>query len=49
MQPEQIYAQLLRTLYRLKVIDFNTLDKLIDQLTIRMFRRQNTKSKTDLI
>lgn len=40
MEPEQITADLLRKLYRLGVIDFKTLDKLIDKLQIRLFRRQ---------
>lgn len=40
MEPEQIQADLLRKLYRLGVIDFKTLDKLIDELTIRLFKRQ---------
>ena len=49
MEKEQLEAHLLRTLYRLKLIDFNILDDLVDQLTVRMFRQQYLKSKTDLI
>lgn len=41
MEPEQIEADILRTLYRLKVINFDTLDKLIDILTVRLLRRQH--------
>jgi len=40
MEPEQIQAEVLRKLYRLGVIDYDTLDKLIDVLQIRLFRRQ---------
>ena len=39
MEPEQIEAELLRTLHRLRVIDFHTLDRLIDELQIRLFER----------
>lgn len=40
MEPEQIQAELLRKLYKLGVINFKTLDKLIDKLTVRLLRRQ---------
>lgn len=40
MEPEQIQADLLRKLYRLGVIDFETLDRLIDELQRRLFYRQ---------
>ena len=40
MEPEQIQADLLRKLYKLGVIDYDTLDKLIDELQIRLFQRQ---------
>lgn len=46
MELEQKEAQLLRTLYRLKLIDFYTLDKLIDKLQIRLWTR-TLKDKTD--
>jgi hypothetical protein len=40
MEPEQIQADLLRKLFRLGVIDYDTLDELIDELQIRLFKRQ---------
>jgi len=40
MEPEQIQAELLRKLYKLGIIDFKTLDKLIDELQVRLFRRE---------
>lgn len=40
MEPEQIQARLLRTLYRLDIIDIETAEYLIDELTIRLLRRQ---------
>lgn len=39
MEIEQARADVLRVLYRLGVIDFETLDELIDQLQIELFRR----------
>lgn len=39
MEREQIQADLLRTLYRLELIEYDRLDKICDELTIRMFRR----------
>ena len=43
MEPEQVQARLLRTLYRLNIVDYNTVDKLIDELTVRLFRRTHPK------
>ena len=44
MQLEQKEANLLRTLYRLKLIDYNKLHKLIDILQIRLWKRQTLDS-----
>jgi hypothetical protein len=41
---EQFTADLLRSMYRLGYIDFPTLDKMIDELQIRLFRRQMAES-----
>ena len=41
MEPEQIQADLLRKLYKLKLINFKTLDKLIDELQVRLLKRQS--------
>ena len=38
-EPEQIWADLLRTLYRLQVIDFDSLGYTIDILTIKLIKR----------
>jgi len=40
MELEQIQADLLRKLCRLKAIDLKALDKLIDKLQIRLFERK---------
>jgi len=40
MAPEQRIAAILRIIYRLKVIDFKLLDRLIDDLQIRLFTRE---------
>ena len=45
MEPEQIQADLLRKLYKLGVIDYYTLDRLIDELQIRLLQRELNKQK----
>ena len=37
---EQFTADMLRTLYRAGYIDFPTLDRMIDELQVRLFRRE---------
>jgi hypothetical protein len=40
MEPEQRQAEAYRILYRLGIIDRDTLNKIIDQLQIRLFSRE---------
>ena len=40
MQPEQEIAEIFRVLYRLKLLNYNDLDKLCDELQLRLFERQ---------
>lgn len=40
MAPEQITAEILRKLYRLKILDYDTLEKLVDKLQIRLSKRE---------
>ncbi len=39
MEPEQIEAELLRVMYRLGLIDYKTINRLIDELTVRLLTR----------
>jgi hypothetical protein len=38
--PEQVYADVLRTLYRNNMIDFDLLDRKVDELQIMLFKRE---------
>jgi len=40
MIPEQITAKILRKLYKLGVINFETLDRLINELQLKLFERE---------
>lgn len=40
MEPEQRQADQLRLLHQLGIIDYDTLDELIDELQIRLFTRE---------
>ena len=43
--PEQIYADVLRTLYRNDMIDFDLLDKKVDELQVMLFKRELAKKE----
>ena len=43
--PEQVYADVLRTLYRNNMIDFDLLDRKVDELQVMLFRRELDKEK----
>jgi hypothetical protein len=43
--PEQVYADVLRTLYRNDMIDFDLLDKKVDELQVMLFRRELAKKE----
>ena len=46
---EHIEADLLRTMYRLGLIDFNQLDRLIDELQLLLFTREGyTRRSTSM-